>query len=256
MNTKLMILLAAASITLAGCGGHVDTGEVGFKKSFGAITTDQLNPGVYLYNPLFTTLVRMNIQTQKWSHQAETYTRDIQKTSVAFTINYHLDKKYAIPVYSLVGEHWAANAIPQAIQQAIKNELGRWTATEVIPNRALVTSNIESALRKQLATNHIIVDKFDITDLNFTDEFEKAVEAKQVATQNALAEQNKTVAVTERGKQTIISAKAEAEAMKIKAAALTENPKLVQYNAVMKWDGHLPTYVNGPMPMISVPAGN
>jgi len=74
---------------------------------------------------------------------------------------------------------------------------------------------------------------------------EKAVEDKVKAQQKALEAKNKTVQIEEEAKQALMSAKANAEAMRIQAQALTQNKALVEYEAVKKWDGKLPQYMMG-----------
>ena len=75
--------------------------------------------------------------------------------------------------------------------------------------------------------------------------FEKAIESKVTAEQDALKAKNRTVQIEEEAKQKIISAEAEAKSMAIRANALTRNKALVEYEAVQKWDGKLPQYMLG-----------
>lgn len=75
---------------------------------------------------------------------------------------------------------------------------------------------------------------------------------KQIATQDAIKEKNNTVRVNEKAKQQVISAEAEAKAMKIKTRALSQNKALIDYEAVQKWDGHLPTTTGGVIPFLKV----
>ena len=87
--------------------------------------------------------------------------------------------------------------------------------------------------------------QFQLVNIDFDDEFEKAIKEKQVAEQNALKAKNVTIQVEELAKQTRIKAEADADAMRIKAAALESNAKLVNYEAVQKWDGKMPQYMLG-----------
>lgn len=75
--------------------------------------------------------------------------------------------------------------------------------------------------------------------------FERAIESKVTAQQEALKAKNKTVQIQEEAKQKLISAEAEAKSMTIRANALTRNKALVEYEAVQKWDGKLPEYMMG-----------
>ena len=89
------------------------------------------------------------------------------------------------------------------------------------------------------------ITDFNITDIDYSDSFEKAIEGKVTAEQEALKAKNKTVQIQEEAKQKVISAEAEAKSMAIRANALTQNKALVEYEAVKKWDGKLPEYMMG-----------
>jgi regulator of protease activity HflC (stomatin/prohibitin superfamily) len=89
-------------------------------------------------------------------------------------------------------------------------------------------------------------------NIDFDDQFETAIKEKQVAEQNALKAKNVTIQIEEQAKQTKIKAEAEAEAIRIKANALEKNPRLVEYEAVQKWDGKLPEYTGGAIPFLNI----
>ena len=81
--------------------------------------------------------------------------------------------------------------------------------------------------------------------IDYSDSFEKAIEGKVTAEQEALKAKNKTVQVEEEAKQRVIAAEAEAKSMAIRANALTQNHNLIQYELAQKWDGKLPQYMMG-----------
>ena len=88
---------------------------------------------------------------------------------------------------------------------------------------------------------------------DYSEVFERAIESKVTAEQEALKAKNKTVQIEEEAKQKLISAEAEAKSMSIRANALTKNKALVDYEAVQKWDGKMPTYMMGnSIPFINV----
>ena len=100
------------------------------------------------------------------------------------------------------------------------------------------------------------MSRLDLTNMDFDDGYEAAIEAKVVAVQNAEKAKNETVQIQEESKQKIIEAEAEAKAMQIKTEALSKNKGLVDYEAVQKWDGKLPEFIGGgAMPFINVKSG-
>ena len=110
-----------------------------------------------------------------------------------------------------------------------------------------------SLLLRYLCTYFLKFSTFSLTNIDYSDAFEKSIEEKQIATQNAIKAKNNTVKIMEEAKQQVISAKAEAEAMRIKSNALKTNKSLIEYEAVQKWDGKLPQYTGGgAMPFINL----
>ena len=82
-------------------------------------------------------------------------------------------------------------------------------------------------------------------DLNYSNNFERAIESKVIAEQRAQEAVNNTKRIKEEAEQKLISAKADAEAMEIKSEALAKNKGLTEYEAVQKWNGTLPRYMMG-----------
>lgn len=249
---KKAIIAATSALALAACG-QVPAGHRGVFVNMGN-PTEQVGEGVHYYNPLTYDLVDMNVRQQKWGETTTAYTKDVQQAEVKFTLTYSLNPNKALYTYRNVGEDWAATLIPQVVEQSIKDVFGQSEAVkDTINNRALVQARIKNEIRHNLKARNIIVHGFELNDISFSDAFESAVEQKQVAVETANAEKNKTVAVQERANQRVIAAKADAEAMKIKTQALAGNAKLVEYEAVQKWNGELPQNMyGGGVPFINV----
>ena len=244
--TKVKKALATTAIllTLANCA-VVDTGTRGVETHFGKVQGEPLPEGLYFYNPLTTTIHAFNVQTQKLAYETSTYTKDVQKSVFKITVNYAVDPKHIGDIFSLYGKGYADKLIPQVVEGSLKNVVGKWEAVELIANRDKATTQIEEAIRGSLKDKYILVSKVEINNIDFTEQFEKAVEAKVVAIQRASESENKTKQIQEEAKQKVIAAEAEAKSMRIRSEALSQNKSLVDYEAVQKWNGVLPQYVLG-----------
>ena len=231
----------------------VDTGHRGIKTRFGKVEEESLPEGLYFYNPFTSAIVQMDVRTQRVDGNEQAYTKDIQQAVVAYTVNFNLTKNAAHLMYQEVGVGWQDVLVPQVVSGTLKGVIGKWNAVELIANRDKATQEIQSAVTNALAEKNVEVSKFEITNIDYNEDFERAVEAKVTAIERAKEAENKTRQVEEEAKQRIISAKAEAESMTIRANALTQNKALVEYEAVQKWDGKLPNYVLGnSVPFISL----
>lgn len=243
---KNMLLILLAGLSLSACGFEVvDTGNRGVKVVLGEAEEKPLPEGLYLYNPFTSDIVEINVRTQADAGEEHTYTRDIQQANIKYTVNYNLEPEAAAKVYKEVGREWEKVLVPQIVTGTLKEVIGKWDAVDLIANRDKANRQIEDQVRQALAEKNIILTKFEITNIAYHEEFEKAVESKVTAIQRASEAKNKTVQIEEEAKQSVMKAKAEAESMKIRAEALSQNKGLVEYEAVQKWNGVLPVYVLG-----------
>lgn len=246
MKNKIKFAVSAFLLSvICGCG-QIDPGEVGFKTSFGEITSrDVLHEGLWFYSPFGGNLVVYDTKNQKLVFKTEQYTKDIQQCKIALSVIYNLKSSSVIEMHQRTGKEYPSTLIEPAVLGSVKDVMGKWEATDIISKREDATKFIKETLSAKMNQYGINIVDVEILDIEFTDVFERAVEAKQVAQENAKTAKNKTVQVEEESKQKVISAEAEAKAMAVRAKALESNKSLVEYEAVMKWDGKLPVYMMG-----------
>lgn len=245
MNIFKILLIVILPLTLTGCFEIVDTGHRGVKTIYGKVQPESLEEGFYWYNPFTSSIKEMNVQVQKYDVETEAYTKDVQQAKLHIVVNYNLEKTKAHEMFENVGRDWEDRLIPQAVNGTVKAIIGKWDAVDLISNRALAQEAVQNMLVDALESRDVHVTRVEIANIDYSPEFEKAVEAKVTAIQDAEREKNATVQVQEKAKQQVIAAKAEAESMSIRAQALTQNKALVDWEAVQKWDGVLPTYMLG-----------
>ena len=223
----------------------VGVGERGVKVTLGKVSPTNYNEGLHFVTPFISKIKVMNVKTQKANIQTEVYTKDIQQARISYVINYNLMPDKVHNMYREVGMNYLDTVVMPIVEGNIKDVIGRWNAQDLVANRAIATADILAKLQSQLKERYINVTTFQIIDINYSEVFERAIESKVTAEQEALKAKNKTVQVEEEAKQKLISAQAEAKSMQIRANALTQNKALVQYEAVQKWDGKLPGYMLG-----------
>lgn len=243
---KKTIALLLLGTSLSACGFEiVDTGHRGVEINLGKAQDESLEEGLYFYNPLTSNIIEMDVRTQRKNISTSVYTKDVQQAKLTGSVNYNLDKKTVHNIYQEVGKNWDVVLVDQVVTGAIKNTVGKWDAVDLVANRDTATKAIQTAIEAGLEGRGVTVTHFEITNIDFADKFEDAVEAKVVAIQRASEAENKTKQVQEEANQRVIAAKADAEAMQIKTKALSQSKSLVEYEAVLKWDGKLPQYMLG-----------
>jgi regulator of protease activity HflC (stomatin/prohibitin superfamily) len=256
MNIRIKSVLVAALISMMGsaCGFEVvDTGRRGIKVEFGKVMGEPLPEGLHFYNPFTSNIVEIDVREQKVQEQTECFTKDTQHVLLTYAVTFYPDPSKIHQIYQQFGEEWESKIVQQKVLGSIKDTVGQYIADDLVAQREVAKKDAEKELVENLGARNVIVTSLDFVNLDFDDAYEKAVEQKVVAMQEAAKARNKTVEVDEKAKQQIRIAQAEAEAMRIKTEALSKSKGLVEYEAIQKWNGQLPTYMfGGSVPMINI----
>lgn len=224
---------------------QIEEGNRGIKKTWGKVQSEALTPGLYFYNPFSSDVFEMSVKEEKLEFDSPCFTKDTQTVQVGATVTYYPDPAKIQDLYSQFGKDWDEKIVKPAVLGSLKDAIGQYIADDLVGKREAVKQAAQKEITDTLAARHVTVTSLSITNLDFEDQYEHAVEEKVVAIQKAAEAKNKTVQVQEEAKQTVATAQAEAESMRIRAQALSQNKALVEYEAVQKWDGKLPQYQFG-----------
>ncbi|MBE7709307.1 MAG: prohibitin family protein [Cyanobacteria bacterium SIG32] len=249
----LVFALIVVFIVICNPIAIVGVGERGVKVTLGRVSPESYSEGIHLITPFISKIRTMNVKTQKDNIVTSVYTKDIQQAKISYVVNYNLQPENAHKMYREVGMMYKDTILMPVVEGVIKDVIGKWNAQDLVANREEATNDILEKLVGQMKDKYINVTGFQIININYSEVFERAIESKVTAEQEALKAKNKTVQIQEEAKQKVISAEAEAKSMSIRANALTQNKALVQYEAVQKWDGKMPTYMMGDsVPFINI----
>ncbi|PTQ51986.1 MAG: Prohibitin [Brockia lithotrophica] len=235
----------------------VPAGHRGVLLQFGAVK-DVWGEGLHFKIPFVQSVVLLDVRVQKSSTDAAAASKDLQVVKSTVVLNFHVDPSRVADVYQNLGTDYASKVIDPAVQEAFKAITARYTAEELITMRQKVSEETKELLSDRLKPYGILVDGYNIVNFDFSEEFNKAVEAKLTAEQMALKAQRDLERIKIEAQQRIEQAKAEAEALRLQKDQLT--PELlrlreieVQKMAVQKWDGKLPNVTGGAVPFIDIP---
>ena len=231
----------------------VGPGERGIKINLGHVQPESYGEGLHTIFPFIQKFRTMDVKTQIKQFTTSVYTKDIQQARITYVINYNIQPESVNKLFQEVGLDFESKIINPVVEGTIKDIIGKWNAQDIVANREKVASEILTKLRADLGKKYINVSDFQITEIQYSNAFEQAIENKVTAEQDALKAKNVTIQVQEEARQKVIAAEAEAKSMAIRAQALTQNKALVEYEAVKKWDGKLPEYMLGnSVPFINV----
>ena len=215
------LILGSLSIFL-GCVTTVDTGHVGIVKTFGRVEDYTFDSGMHFKAP-WKSVVQMNNQVQKLTLNLSCFSSDIQEVTTDYTINYQISRTNAQSLYRNVGVNYPDTVITPVAQESVKTIMANYTAEDLIGQREKLAAEIETLLSTNLDKYNIEVVSSAIENMDFTDSFTTAVEAKQVAAQNKLQAQieqeQKTMEAEQAANRSKIEAEAAAEVAKIQALA-------------------------------------
>lgn len=234
----------------------IGAGERGVVQNWGAVSDKVLEEGIHWRVPIQQHINKIDVRTVKMEVPAVAYSKDIQTVESLIALNYHLSVDKVNKVFQEIGKDFESRVISPAVQEVVKATTARFTAQDLIEKREQVSDEIRMSLTERLAQSNIIVDALSIVNFDFSDEYEKAVEAKQVAQQSALKAENDLKRIKTEAEQRVAQATAEATAIKIQAEAITQQggENYVQLKAIERWNGILPTQMipNGALPFLDL----
>ena len=247
--TPVVILIAI--ILLLNTVVLINAGHVGVLTRFGAVTGANFEQGLHFKVPFIEGIHVFDIRVQKEQVGAAAASKDLQEVKSTIALNYHLDSSRASDVYRDIGTQYKERIIDPAVQEAFKFTTAQFTAEELITQREAVKSKARDFLKERLAEFDILVDELNIVNFDFSPEFNAAIEQKQVAQQNVEKAKQDLRRIEIEAQQKIAEAQGQARAQRLQQLSLT--PLYVQFKALEKWDGKLPTVVGGGIPFINIP---
>jgi regulator of protease activity HflC (stomatin/prohibitin superfamily) len=235
----LILIILIALPLLVSSFYSVNTGERGVILRFGRLT-GIASEGLNVKMPFVDYVEILSIRDHKLTLNPEVSSSDIQTIAVEVELVYSLDPNKVDKIYQTYGKSIEDILLRPTLSEKINAIIAEYPIEAFVEKRAEISSRINAAFSEQVAGSGIIVKSLLITNHDFSEEFNKAIEDKKVAEQGALT-----------AKFTLERMKLEAEAQVIKQASLSD--MVLQEMAINKWDGKLPQYFSGnQLPFITI----
>ncbi len=241
-NDRLLApAILVALILVIGFNSFVilNPGQAGVISILGKARDGVLLEGIHFKPPLVSVVDIYDLTVQKFEVPAESSTRDLQDLSARFAINFRLDPLLVVNIRRTQGtlENLVSKIIAPQTQESFKIAAAKRTVEEAITKRNELKQDFDDALDARLEKYGIIVLDTSVVDLDFSPEFAKAVEEKQIAEQRA----KRAIYVAQEAEQEaqadINRAKGKAEAQRLLAETLkAQGGQLVlQKEAIQAW---------------------
>ncbi len=255
----LIVLSLVGLLTIIGLNSFIiiNPGEAGVLSILGKARDGVLLEGVHVKPPLIAKVDVYDLTVQKFEVPAQSSTKDLQQLSASFAINFRLDPIEVVTIRRTQGtlQNIVSKIIAPQTQESFKVAAARRTVEEAITKREELKQDFDEALGMRLNRYGIIVLDTSVVDLNFSIEFSRAVEEKQIAEQRAQRAVYVAREAEQEAEATINRAKGQAEAQRLLRETLTS--ELLQKQAIEKWDGKFPQVLggNGAVPFLNLEPG-
>lgn len=228
--------------TLMGAFYIVQPGDRGVKVTLGKMSDDFIKPGWGFKSPFITTIETVSVRQDTREVKAECFSSDLQQINIRLKVLYRVPESSIVSVLrDYAGDPFEKLILPR-VQEATKEVTAIKTAADIVKTREQIKIAALKQSREKVGI-FLTIEDLVIEDVALSRELEHAIEAKMVQQQEAeKALFRKQQALTD-AETAIISAKGQAESIRIQGEALEKNPKLVELKMVEKWNGVSPQVV-------------
>ena len=221
----------------------INAGERGVLMQFGQVQDQILKEGIHLIIPVVHTVKKLSVRVQKQEISASASSKDLQEVFTDVALNWHIIPDEANVIYQQIGDEKEVvdRIINPAVEEMLKAVMAKYTAEEIITKRGEVKAGVDNALSTRLKSYHIAVDDISLVHVHFSQRFSEAVEAKQIAEQEAKRADFIALKAIKKAEAKVNLAKGEAEAQRLVRETLTT--EILAKQAIEKWNGNLPLIV-------------
>ena len=231
------ILIGFESVTV------IPAGHVGVQVTFGEVSQTTLSEGLHIVNPMSRIReIEVRMVTAKLP-SSSAGTKDLQQVHTEIVLNYRLDGTKAAHIYKDFGFDLENRVILPFLNESFKAVTAHYTSEELITKRDEVSAKIKEEVGVKLANYAVNVNDISLVNFGFSPEYQRAIEAKVIATQEKLKAEQDLARIEVEAKQTIAKAEGRAKAIQIETQAINSQggASYVQLKAIERWDGKLPT---------------
>lgn len=226
----------------------VNPGITALHLRFGKIIDVQKEGGIYFKMPIVDSVIEMPNGIRKTSIETSALSKDLQAISIGIDVNYRYINEEEL--YKATRGRAEEIVLIPFCHESIKSMIARYTAEDLIQNRHEAKEKIYNDLKTRLRPHYIDFIEVNFSHADFSEDFIKAVESKQIALQESMKAKNLTEKIKETAMQTKLIADADAYAQQVKKMSATK--ELAQLKAIEKWDGVLPRVISGSIPFLDV----
>ena len=225
--------LAGLGLTAYSSVYSVRPGEraIVFNRVYG-VRRDVIAEGTHFVVPWLEWPLIFDVRTRPRAIKSQTGTRDLQMVDIGLRVLTRPDPAKLPEIYRKIGPDYDDKILPSIVNEVLKQVIAQFNATALLTQREQVSGRIRANLQERARDFHIVLEDVSITDLKFGREFERAVESKQVAQQDAERARFIVEKALQDKKSIVIRAEGEAQRAKLFGESIADNPGFVQLRRI------------------------
>ncbi len=162
-------------------------------------------------------------------------TSDGQEVAVDISILYHPDPLKITQLHREIGPDYEAKIVRPSGRSVTRTSVSKYAVIDVYGvKRSEIQNEVQTELKALFDKSYLILDSLLVRNVDFSGEFKKAIELKQIAQQEAERKKYELEKEKIEKERKIIAAEGDADSIRLRGEALSRNPALIQYEYVQK----------------------